>query len=77
LELGKSPFKNRYTTAKHALDPNGCSLDVARFETEIYLQFLDEFLEKQPRQKFLKQLGDLVFTSTEHHVISVDRRKMR
>eukprot|EP00438_Fugacium_kawagutii_P022265 Skav211439 [mRNA] locus=scaffold1591:226230:240786:- [translate_table: standard] len=27
---------------------------VIPFETELYLQFLDDFLAKQPRQKFLK-----------------------
>lgn len=29
-----------------------------RFETELYLQFLDDFLAKQPRQKFLKCLAN-------------------
>lgn len=42
-ELGAGP--------KTSLEP------LIPFETEIYLQFLDEFLEKQPRQKFLKNAG--------------------
>eukprot|EP00435_Cladocopium_sp_Y103_P036981 s2585_g9.t1 len=44
-ELGAAPQPK---TSPEALIP---------FETEIYLQFLDEFLEKQPRQKFLKNAG--------------------
>ena len=44
------------------------SHDFLRFETEIYLQFLDDFLAKQPRQKFLaKLLGSM---EKENGVIS-------